>query len=483
MPEDEGPRPLSADSVARELRQARADSGQDLDSIAQGLRIRYDYLLAIEDGRYEDLPGPTYAVGFVRAYADYLHLDGESIANRFKAEVADFTGKTELHFPSPPPEGRLPGGSLIIISAVLIAGAYGAWYFLSNQPDRIAERSSVPEVTSPALPEVAPPAAPEAQVEAPAATQDGTAAVDPSDSGGIADTGETPASDAVDPAPAPVQGAAEVPEPQPAEEPAVTETAAVPDAPEAATAAEPDVSDPATAAAETAPDAEAETAAPASETETSQTETSEAGAGAETAAEATPAESPAEAATEPEPAASEPEPEVAQTEPEPVLDNDTVEAEAAEVAAGSETDPAESPEVLPQPEPIEVGVAPLPPPRRPETQVQPEPVQTADLGETGESEVLGAENGNSRIVVRAVFDSYVLIRDADDKLLLTKVLRRGDSYRVPDQSGLTMLTGNAGGLQIEVDGQQAPAVGAVGAIVRNISLDPQRLQSGTAVNR
>ncbi len=86
-------------------------------------------------------------------------------------------------------------------------------------------------------------------------------------------------------------------------------------------------------------------------------------------------------------------------------------------------------------------------------------------------------------LLRAFFQAGfpVLGYDVDDEKV--QMLRRGDSYRVPDQSGLTMLTGNAGGLQIEVDGQQAPAVGAVGAIVRNISLDPQRLQSGTAVNR
>ena len=29
------------------------------------------YIEAMEDGRFSDLPGPTYAVGFVRAYADY----------------------------------------------------------------------------------------------------------------------------------------------------------------------------------------------------------------------------------------------------------------------------------------------------------------------------------------------------------------------------------------------------------------------------
>ena len=54
------PRAVPADSVARRLREARTDSNQDLRDVAQFLRIRYDYLLAIEEGRFEDLPGPTY---------------------------------------------------------------------------------------------------------------------------------------------------------------------------------------------------------------------------------------------------------------------------------------------------------------------------------------------------------------------------------------------------------------------------------------
>ena len=38
--------------------------------------------------------------------------------------------------------------------------------------------------------------------------------------------------------------------------------------------------------------------------------------------------------------------------------------------------------------------------------------------------VYGATNANARIVLRAVFDAWVQIRDADDALLLTKVLRQ-----------------------------------------------------------
>ncbi|MEE9481089.1 MAG: DUF4115 domain-containing protein, partial [Kiloniellales bacterium] len=97
-----------------------------------------------------------------------------------------------------------------------------------------------------------------------------------------------------------------------------------------------------------------------------------------------------------------------------------------------------------------------------------------------EPRVYGAENAVARIVLRALLDSWVQIRDAEDSLLLTRVLQPGDTYRVPELSGLTLLTGNAGGLQIEVDGAVVPPLGPVGAVRRNIALDPERLLDGTA---
>ncbi|MBC8159418.1 MAG: helix-turn-helix domain-containing protein, partial [Alphaproteobacteria bacterium] len=48
------------------LRASRLRYGEELQDVSAVLRIRYPYLEAIEDGRYDDLPGPSYAVGFVR---------------------------------------------------------------------------------------------------------------------------------------------------------------------------------------------------------------------------------------------------------------------------------------------------------------------------------------------------------------------------------------------------------------------------------
>ena len=87
---------------------------------------------------------------------------------------------------------------------------------------------------------------------------------------------------------------------------------------------------------------------------------------------------------------------------------------------------------------------------------------------------------DTRIVIRATQESWVQVRNRRDVPLLTRVLRAGDTYYVPNRDGLTLVTGNAGGLEIEVDSVRLPPLGSVGAIRREITLDPTRLLAGTA---
>ena len=88
-----------------------------------------------------------------------------------------------------------------------------------------------------------------------------------------------------------------------------------------------------------------------------------------------------------------------------------------------------------------------------------------------------------RIVVRARLNSWIQVRDdIGNQLLVTRLLRTGDHYEVPDQPGLRLLTGNAGALEILVDGELVPAIGDEGAVRRNVILDAEKLRAGTAVN-
>src|SRR5579862_2383637 len=83
------------------LRETRENYGGDIERIAGALRIRPAYLTALEEGRYDRLPAPVYALGFVRAYAIHLGLDGEEAVRRFKQEANGLEISRDLIFPVP----------------------------------------------------------------------------------------------------------------------------------------------------------------------------------------------------------------------------------------------------------------------------------------------------------------------------------------------------------------------------------------------
>jgi cytoskeleton protein RodZ len=64
--------------------------------------------------------------------------------------------------------------------------------------------------------------------------------------------------------------------------------------------------------------------------------------------------------------------------------------------------------------------------------------------------------------------------------VVDRILRAGERYVVPAGTGLVLTTGNAGGLDMFVDGQRTPPLGDVGAVRRKISLDSGQLRQGNA---
>ena len=66
--------------------QAREARQLSVGDVAQILKISYRQVQALEDGNWSALPGQTFVLGFVRNYARFLRLDGESLLQRIKAE-------------------------------------------------------------------------------------------------------------------------------------------------------------------------------------------------------------------------------------------------------------------------------------------------------------------------------------------------------------------------------------------------------------
>ena len=298
-----GPGPYLAGAM---LRQQRETLGLDLADVAAALRIKPAYLMALEAGRADELPGAVYAIGFIRAYADHLGLDNREMLRLFKQQSTLLAAKPDLAFPILLGERSMSGAGMLLVALILAICAYGGWFYLSTgdgpRPQRVAE---VPlELLAYREPSRTPPAV-SRPVDTRAAPRSTAAPSDGSEHFGPAEAG------------------------------------------------------------------------------------SGSGGG--------------------RPAA----------------------AGSAMAAVPAATDPAPSP--------------------------------------PGE------------VVIRATADSWIQIRDARQSVLLTRVLKAGESCRAPARPGLSMRTGNAGGLEITVDGVPAPPIGRRGMVRRDVALDGRALLAGSAV--
>lgn len=398
------------DGVAALLRRRREELGRDVATVARQLRIRAIYIQAIEDGRLQDLPGTAYAVGFVRAYADYLGLDGNSIVSDYRDELARRSRQNQLIWPVDQVEHKhFPGGIILVVSLVVAVVLYGGWYFASQPGGTgIDLIDQVPEFMKKQADEPAAGQAPEAAEDVASQATASTPTSIPSADDSSAET-----------APSSAQAS------QSSTVPATTDTPTNADASS-------------TIAPETSPAA----AAPAVPAE---------GAGVPTASVGTaPALPAAGTATDPaQPAA----PATAATPDATALTGDAATAPTVPGANALATDPA--------------------------TVGQTAPTEQQAAVPTGEAAIdpAAAESAvpTPRIVLRAAKDSWVEIFDSQQNVVLQRILRAGESYAVPDQSGLVMNTGNAGGLVIELDGQAQPSLGSVGVVKRGIKLEPAAL--------
>ncbi|HEY4688785.1 MAG TPA: RodZ domain-containing protein [Anaerolineae bacterium] len=90
--------------IGSQLQQAREARGLNLEQIQKATRIKRIYLEAIEANRFEDLPGPVQARGFVRSYAGHVGLDPDTLLARLDgvASAADARQRTaEANRPAP----------------------------------------------------------------------------------------------------------------------------------------------------------------------------------------------------------------------------------------------------------------------------------------------------------------------------------------------------------------------------------------------
>ncbi len=147
---------LPLETVGRRLNRVRVAAGLSLDDVSARTKIATRHLTAIEEDRFSDLAGRTYAVGFARTFARSVGLDDADIAESVRQQLA---GEEEELWPGiqsetfePGDPARVPPARLawfgVLGALVVLAALYLVWKtFLSPAgalPDLISEEQVEP---------------------------------------------------------------------------------------------------------------------------------------------------------------------------------------------------------------------------------------------------------------------------------------------------------------------------------------------------
>jgi cytoskeleton protein RodZ len=136
--------------IGASLREARTRRGLTAEDVQKAIRIRDRYLTALEQEDWALLPGDAYTKGFLRAYAEFLGLDGNLYVDEFNSRYARREEQPFMPAPLSPIGARSVGllRPLIAIGLVVaVVAGVAAWQL--SRGSGTPGRSSPPTTSAP----------------------------------------------------------------------------------------------------------------------------------------------------------------------------------------------------------------------------------------------------------------------------------------------------------------------------------------------
>lgn len=131
------------------LKEARKKNSISIERVAEQTRIPKDYLVALESGNFEALPGRGYVLGYIRNYCKVIELDPEPIINAYKSAIGKNLAKPIYKFPVQALVPKMAGSMIAMFIVLTALAGYVGWVILGDNPNAPAQ-VAVLSVTPPA---------------------------------------------------------------------------------------------------------------------------------------------------------------------------------------------------------------------------------------------------------------------------------------------------------------------------------------------
>ena len=160
------------DTIGSQFAAERKKRGLDFSDVEHAIGIRALYIQALEEGRYEVLPGEVYVKGFIRNYGNFLGLDGAQLVQEYSAAKMpdEQPPKIQQHAPtgtaSTPSMNRKKTVIMLVVVLILVLSGGGLYIWQKGKSVPVARQTPPAQTQQPALPipaqnsPVLPPASP-----------------------------------------------------------------------------------------------------------------------------------------------------------------------------------------------------------------------------------------------------------------------------------------------------------------------------------
>jgi transcriptional regulator with XRE-family HTH domain len=137
------------------LKERREELGRDIHEVADLLKIRTDYLRAIEEDDVAKLPAPVYTIGYIRCYAKFLGIDAGSIVQYYAKNLSQPGPSTII-----PVAFSQKKSSKISYALLVLLAVAGVLFYATHGRKSSLDRAEVPPAkpqpvkAAPAAPDV-----------------------------------------------------------------------------------------------------------------------------------------------------------------------------------------------------------------------------------------------------------------------------------------------------------------------------------------